>query len=121
MSSGLGEPAHASCIRIAMPRSPACQPAPNRQLATLPTSARGRLMRQKLWRLAPLESSRLVALSDRNAGDFGGMMPNRPLIAAIGCGGTISSLGRDSMDVLDYPDFGTKLHVDFAHESSAIT
>ena len=34
-------------------------------------------------------------------------MPNRPLIAAIGCGGTISSLGRDSMDVLDYPDFGT--------------
>jgi hypothetical protein len=49
------------------------------------------------------------------------MMPNRPLIAAIGCGGTISSLGRDSMDVLDYPDFGTKLHVDFAHESSAIT
>jgi L-asparaginase len=40
------------------------------------------------------------------------MMPNRPLIAAIGCGGTISSLGRDSMDVLDYPDFGTKLPID---------
>ena len=39
-------------------------------------------------------------------------MPNRPLIAAIGCGGTISSLGRDSMDVLDYPDFGTKLPID---------
>ena len=57
-SEALGEPAHASCIRTAMPRSPACQPAPNRQLATLPTSARRRLMRQKLWRLAPLESSR---------------------------------------------------------------
>jgi L-asparaginase len=39
-------------------------------------------------------------------------MPDRPLIAAIGCGGTISSLGRDSMDVLDYPDFGTKLPID---------
>jgi L-asparaginase len=40
------------------------------------------------------------------------MMPDRPLIAAIGCGGTISSLGRESMDVLDYPDFGTKLPID---------
>jgi L-asparaginase len=39
-------------------------------------------------------------------------MPDRPLIAAIGCGGTISSLGRDSMDVLDYPDFGTKLPIE---------
>src|SRR5215831_13417798 len=39
-------------------------------------------------------------------------MPDKPLIAAIGCGGTISSLGRDSLDVLDYPDFGTKLAVD---------
>ena len=39
-------------------------------------------------------------------------MPSRPLIAAIGCGGTISSLGRDSTDVLDYPDFGTKLPID---------
>jgi len=38
-------------------------------------------------------------------------MPERPLIAAIGCGGTISSLGRDSTDVLDYPDFGTKLPI----------
>jgi len=40
------------------------------------------------------------------------MMPEKPLIAAIGCGGTISSLGRDSTDVLDYPDFGTKLPID---------
>jgi L-asparaginase len=39
-------------------------------------------------------------------------MRDRPLIAAIGCGGTISSLGRDSTDVLDYPDFGTKLPIE---------
>jgi L-asparaginase len=39
-------------------------------------------------------------------------MPDRPVIAAIGCGGTISSLGRDSTDVLDYPDFGSKLPID---------
>jgi L-asparaginase len=39
-------------------------------------------------------------------------MPDRPIIAAIGCGGTISSLGRDSTDVLDYPDFGAKLPID---------
>src|SRR6202011_3140540 len=39
-------------------------------------------------------------------------MPDRPVIAAIGCGGTISSLGRDSTDVLDYPDFGPKLPID---------
>ncbi len=35
-----------------------------------------------------------------------------PLVAAIGCGGTISSLGRDSTDVLDYPDFGRKLSIE---------
>jgi L-asparaginase len=39
-------------------------------------------------------------------------MRARPLVAAIGCGGTISSLGRDSTDVLDYPDFGTKLPIE---------
>ena len=39
-------------------------------------------------------------------------MSDRPLVAIIGTGGTISSLGRDSTDVLDYPDFGTKLAVD---------
>src|ERR1051326_9213134 len=32
-----------------------------------------------------------------------------PRIAVIGTGGTISSLGASSMDVLDYPDFGQKL------------
>jgi L-asparaginase len=32
-----------------------------------------------------------------------------PRIAVIGTGGTISSLGAASLDVLDYPDFGQKL------------
>jgi L-asparaginase len=36
-------------------------------------------------------------------------MPNLPRIAVIGTGGTISSLGNGSLDVLDYPDFGRKL------------
>jgi len=39
-------------------------------------------------------------------------MSARPIVAAIGCGGTISSLGRDSLDVLDYPEFGTKLAIE---------
>src|SRR5262245_5552726 len=38
-------------------------------------------------------------------------MSARPIVAAIGCGGTISSLGRDSLDVLDYPEVGTKLPI----------
>jgi L-asparaginase len=36
-------------------------------------------------------------------------MPNLPRIAVIGTGGTISSLGNGTLDVLDYPDFGQKL------------
>jgi L-asparaginase len=32
-----------------------------------------------------------------------------PRISVIGTGGTISSLGASSLDVLDYPDFGQKL------------
>src|SRR5438552_3231739 len=32
-----------------------------------------------------------------------------PRIAVIGTGGTISSLGAGSLDVLDYPEFGQKL------------
>ena len=32
-----------------------------------------------------------------------------PRISVIGTGGTISSLGSSSLDVLDYPDFGQKL------------
>jgi L-asparaginase len=39
-------------------------------------------------------------------------MSSKPIIAAIGCGGTISSLGQDSTDVLDYPDFGSKLAIE---------
>ena len=40
-------------------------------------------------------------------------MASKPIIAAIGCGGTISSLGQDSTDVLDYPDFGSKLAIEY--------
>src|ERR1700757_538737 len=41
--------------------------------------------------------------------DRGASMPNLPRIAVIGTGGTISSLGDGSLDVLNYPDFGQKL------------
>src|SRR5690242_21657983 len=37
------------------------------------------------------------------------MASTLPRIAVIGTGGTISSLGASSLDVLDYPDFGQKL------------
>jgi L-asparaginase len=37
------------------------------------------------------------------------MTASLPHIAVIGTGGTISSLGASSLDVLDYPDFGQKL------------
>jgi L-asparaginase len=37
------------------------------------------------------------------------MNANLPRIAVIGTGGTISSLGASSLDVLDYPDYGQKL------------
>src|SRR5579863_5791659 len=40
---------------------------------------------------------------------MGKSMPNLPRIAVIGTGGTISSLGDGSLDVLNYPDFGQKL------------
>src|SRR5215831_4514816 len=36
-------------------------------------------------------------------------MTTLPLIAVVSTGGTISSLGASSLDVLDYPDFGQKL------------
>ncbi len=39
------------------------------------------------------------------------MSQSKPIVAAIGTGGTISSIGRDSLDVLDYPDFGRKMEV----------
>ena len=37
------------------------------------------------------------------------MPTSLPRIAVIGTGGTISSLGASSLDVLDYPEFGQKL------------
>jgi L-asparaginase len=37
------------------------------------------------------------------------MTTSLPRVAVIGTGGTISSLGATSLDVLDYPDFGQKL------------
>jgi len=36
----------------------------------------------------------------------------KPRVALIGTGGTISSLGRDSLDVWEYMDFGTKVGPD---------
>jgi L-asparaginase len=35
-----------------------------------------------------------------------------PEVAVIGCGGTMSSLGTSSLDLMDYPEFGSKLSVD---------
>src|SRR5215211_6023903 len=35
----------------------------------------------------------------------------KPRVAVIGTGGTISSISPSRLDVLDYPDFGTKLDV----------
>src|SRR5215469_8558639 len=35
-----------------------------------------------------------------------------PHISVIGTGGTVSSLGASSLDVLEYPDFGQKLTCD---------
>jgi len=36
----------------------------------------------------------------------------RPKVALIGCGGTISSLGSDNLDLVDYPEFGRKLELE---------
>lgn len=40
------------------------------------------------------------------------MTTAKPRIAFVGTGGTISSLGRDPLDLIDYPDGGSKLEVD---------
>lgn len=37
---------------------------------------------------------------------------SRPRVAIIGCGGTIASLGTSSLDLMDYPEHGTKLSVE---------
>ena len=39
-------------------------------------------------------------------------MPRLPRIAVIGCGGTIASVSPSSLDVLDYPEFGSKLPIE---------
>lgn len=39
-------------------------------------------------------------------------MAAKPRVAIVGTGGTISSLGASSLDVLDYPDYGTRLTVE---------
>ncbi|MBV9777410.1 MAG: asparaginase, partial [Acetobacteraceae bacterium] len=36
----------------------------------------------------------------------------KPVVAFIGTGGTISSLGKDSLDVVDYAAQGVMLHAD---------
>jgi L-asparaginase len=40
------------------------------------------------------------------------MSHSKPKIAFIGTGGTISSMGRDALDLIDYPDGSAKLEVD---------
>ena len=40
----------------------------------------------------------------------------RPKVAFIGCGGTISSLGSNSLDLVDYPEFGKKLELELVIE-----
>ncbi|MEM7751402.1 MAG: asparaginase, partial [Pseudomonadota bacterium] len=40
------------------------------------------------------------------------MAGNKPKVAFVGTGGTISSIGRDALDLIDYPDSGSKLEVD---------
>ena len=36
----------------------------------------------------------------------------KPRIAVIGTGGTISSIGKHPMDLIEYPDTGIKLSAD---------
>ena len=40
------------------------------------------------------------------------MAQSKPKVAFIGTGGTISSIGRDALDLIDYPDDSIKLEVD---------
>ena len=40
----------------------------------------------------------------------------RPKVAFIGCGGTISSLGSNSLELVDYPEFGKKLELELVIE-----
>jgi hypothetical protein len=38
-------------------------------------------------------------------------MSSRPRVAAVGCGGTISSLGRDRTNVLAHPELATQMPI----------
>ena len=40
------------------------------------------------------------------------MASNKPRVAIIGTGGTISSIGRHALDLIDYPDSGRKMQID---------
>ncbi|MFY0611433.1 MAG: asparaginase [Hyphomicrobiaceae bacterium] len=40
------------------------------------------------------------------------MSKSKPRVAFIGTGGTISSIGRDELDLIDYPDGSAKLEID---------
>ena len=40
------------------------------------------------------------------------MSSNKPRVALIGTGGTISSIGKDPLDLVDYPDGSRKMEVD---------
>src|SRR5437870_438694 len=59
----------------------------------------------------PRRSGLLNCFAEERSDETIWMDMNTPLprIAVIGTGGTISSIGASSLDVLDYPDFGQKL------------
>ena len=40
------------------------------------------------------------------------MSSNKPRVALIGTGGTISSIGKDPLDLVDYPDGSRKMEID---------
>jgi L-asparaginase len=40
------------------------------------------------------------------------MSSNKPKVALIGTGGTISSIGKDPLDLIDYPDGSRKMEID---------
>ena len=40
------------------------------------------------------------------------MTARTPRIAVVGTGGSIATMGRDSLDLAEYIDFGTKIEID---------
>jgi hypothetical protein len=49
------------------------------------------------------------------------MSQRRPKIGIMGCGGTISSLGTSSLDLVDCPEFGEKMELTARRGYSALT